>query len=142
MKPCARAAGAVRTTADRITANAAAAATNFEFISDLLPEFAGKVDGARPAVNPSDRPSWVAVNDRRRGGGASVRLRFALAISGFPAYAASVKTSPSEAASYGENTTMPVNRSFGLPLGFCLGAAALLGSAGLNLAYAKPFMIV
>jgi DNA-binding beta-propeller fold protein YncE len=37
---------------------------------------------------------------------------------------------------------MPVNRAVGLSLGISLGAAVLLCSAGLNLAHAKPFMIV
>jgi DNA-binding beta-propeller fold protein YncE len=37
---------------------------------------------------------------------------------------------------------MPVNRVVGLSLGISLGAAILLCSAGLNLAHAKPFMIV
>jgi DNA-binding beta-propeller fold protein YncE len=37
---------------------------------------------------------------------------------------------------------MPAYRTAGLPLGLSLGAAVLLCSAGLNLAHAKPFMIV
>ena len=37
---------------------------------------------------------------------------------------------------------MPAYRTVGMSLGLSLGAAILLGSAGLNLAHAKPFMIV
>jgi DNA-binding beta-propeller fold protein YncE len=48
------------------------------------------------------------------------------------------KTGPSEDGHTGENVSMSVNRSVGLSL----GAAILLCSSSLNLAYAKPFMIV
>src|ERR1700724_1087580 len=73
----------------------------------------------------------------------STRLpRFALATGHFPAYSGACKTGPSEAGSIGENASMPVTRTVGLCLGVSLGAAILLCSSGLHLAYAKPFMIV
>src|SRR5258708_28848919 len=48
------------------------------------------------------------------------------------------ETGPPEAGSIRENATMPVNRAVGLSL----GAAILFCSSSLDLAYAKPFMIV
>src|SRR6267154_1345134 len=48
------------------------------------------------------------------------------------------RTGPLEAGLIRENAIMPVNRTVGLSL----GAAILLCSSSLNLAHAKPFMIV
>src|SRR3981189_745227 len=68
---------------------------------------------------------------------AAAAAGFALATMRFRG-GSSWRTGPSEAGSIRENTRMPVNRAVGLSL----GAAILLCSSSLNLAHAKPFMIV
>jgi hypothetical protein len=54
MKDWALAAGAENT-----AKLATAAATNFEVMSNLLPEFSGKLDGRTPPVNPCHRPTGL-----------------------------------------------------------------------------------
>src|ERR1700676_117763 len=54
MKACARAGGAVTT-----AAAATAAAINFEIMNIIPPDWAGKLDGAGPGVNPSHRPTGL-----------------------------------------------------------------------------------
>src|SRR5437899_4300473 len=56
----------------------------------------------------------------------------------FPAYSPAREASPSEAGHIRENATMPFSRAVGLSL----GAAIFICSSTLNLASAKPFMIV
>jgi DNA-binding beta-propeller fold protein YncE len=56
----------------------------------------------------------------------------------FPAYPPARETGPSEASRIRENAIMPFSRAVGLSL----GAAIFICSSSLNLASAKPFMIV
>src|SRR3984957_7354777 len=95
---------------------------------------AGKLAGAGPRVNPSHRPRArfrqaelaCRANSLRTGNQAVPRIIW------------SPRNRPVRVRSYWENATMPFNRAIALSL----GAAVLLCSAGLNLAHAKPFMIV
>src|SRR5438105_1556922 len=130
MKACACAAGA-----DRTTAATAAAPIKFENIKNSPQDPAAKLDGRAAGVNPH-RPK--AGLRRTRVPGQHRQAVLGTGNNPVPRILCAPRNRPARGWSYRENAIMPVNRVTGISL----GAAILLCGVGLNLAHAKPFMIV